>query len=124
MTQTQSTSNEPSCIFCRILRGEIPSTLLRKSERSVIIADISPQAPFHALVLPRRHAADLGAFMKDAAPGEIDDLFAQALTLIEERGFGRKGYRIVINTGEDGGQTVGHLHLHLLAGRNLGWPPG
>lgn len=113
------------CLFCRILRGEIPSTPLWQSEKTLIIADIAPQAPFHALVIPRLHAADIGEFMKEkGGPSELSDLFATALALIEDRRIDRKGYRLVINTGAEGGQTVGHLHLHLLAGRPLGWPPG
>lgn len=113
------------CLFCRILRGEIPATPLWQSEKTLIIADIAPQAPFHALVIPRLHAADIGEFMKEkGGPSELSDLFASALALIEDRRIDRKGYRLVINTGAEGGQTVGHLHLHLLAGRPLGWPPG
>ena len=113
------------CLFCRILRGEIPSTPLWQSEKTLIIADIAPQAPFHALVIPRLHAADIGEFMKEkGGPSELSDLFATALALIEDRRIDRKGYRLVINTGREGGQTVEHLHLHLLAGRPLGWPPG
>ncbi len=113
------------CLFCRILRGEIPATPLWQSEKTLIIADIAPQAPFHALVIPRLHAADIGEFMKEkGGPSELSDLFASALALIEDRRIDRKGYRLVINTGREGGQTVGHLHLHLLAGRPLGWPPG
>ena len=122
------TPNSPppaDCLFCRILRGEIPSTPLWQTEKTLIIADIMPQAPFHALVIPRRHAADIGEFMKDdGASPELSDLFTSALGLIGERRIDRKGYRLVINTGREGGQTVGHLHLHLLAGRPLGWPPG
>ncbi len=113
------------CLFCRILRGEIPSTPLWQSEKTLIIADIAPQAPFHALVIPRLHAADIGEFMKEkGGPSDLSELFASALALIEDRRIDRKGYRLVINTGREGGQTVEHLHLHLLAGRPLGWPPG
>jgi histidine triad (HIT) family protein len=115
----------PGCLFCRILRGEIPATVLGRSERSLIIADIAPQAPLHALVIPARHAADIGEFIEESdADAELADLFALALAFAKEKNIDRTGHRLVINTGSDGGQTVGHLHLHLLAGRPMGWPPG
>ncbi|EQD24766.1 MAG: histidine triad nucleotide-binding protein [Nitrospirae bacterium] len=122
---TSKSAPSSDCLFCRIVRGEIPSTPLGQSDDTLIIQDIAPQAPFHALVIPRRHAADIGEFMKgETAPSELSDLFSTALALVEDRGIDRKGYRLVVNTGRDGGQTVGHLHFHLLAGRPMGWPPG
>ena len=122
---TKTIATDQACLFCRIIRGEIPSTKLAESDHSLIIADIAPQAPFHALVLPKRHAADIGVFMQGpTASMEMAELFDQALSLIKDRQIDQKGYRLVINTGQEGGQTVGHLHLHLLAGRPLGWPPG
>lgn len=116
---------ESSCLFCKIVQGEIPAARIRESEHTLIIADIVPQAPVHFLILPKRHAANLSEFMKgpNAAP-ELDNLFSQALLLVEEKNLSRKGYRLVVNTGEEGGQTVPHLHVHLLAGRLMGWPPG
>ncbi len=119
------TRSDPDCLFCRILQGEIPATVLGRSDRSLVIADIAPQAPLHALVIPRRHAVDIGAFMAGSdAEAELADLIAQALALAKEKKIDRTGYRLAINTGSDGGQTVGHLHIHLLAGRPMGWPPG
>lgn len=119
------TASSADCLFCRILRGEIPATVLGRSDRTLVIADINPQAPLHALVIPRRHAEDIGAFMAGKnAEAEFADLVAQALALAKEKQIDRTGYRLVVNTGSDGGQTVGHLHIHLLAGRPMGWPPG
>jgi histidine triad (HIT) family protein len=113
------------CLFCKIVRGEIPAPRIRESEHSLIIADIAPQAPMHFLALPKRHAENLDAFMKEReGPSELADLFSQTLLLTEEKGLAQKGYRLVINTGEEGGQTVDHLHVHLLSGRQMGWPPG
>jgi len=113
------------CLFCQIVEGAIPAGRLRESRDSLVIADLSPQAPHHYLLIPKRHAADIGQFMKgERAAEELADLLAQGLALAGEKGFAERGYRLVANTGPDGGQTVGHLHIHLLAGREMGWPPG
>jgi histidine triad (HIT) family protein len=122
---TRQPTTDPECLFCRIVNNEIPASRIRESEHSLIIADIAPQAPAHFLVLPKRHAKDLAAFMKgENASSELADLFTQTIHLTEEKGLEPEGYRLVVNTGEDGGQTVAHLHIHLLAGRRMGWPPG
>jgi len=110
------------CIFCRIVAGEIPATILAETEIAVAIADLNAQAPTHALVIPRRHAANLSAFVADAEPSETGGMLELASRIgVAATG---NGYRVVVNEGPDGGQTVHHLHLHVLAGRPLAWPPG
>jgi histidine triad (HIT) family protein len=111
-----------SCLFCRIVAGEIPSTPVYQDELSYAFADISPKAPVHILIIPRQHIAS----MADAGEGEralLGHLHFVAAEIARSHGL-INGYRIVINTGEDGGQSVDHLHLHLLGGRHLTWPPG
>ena len=111
-----------SCLFCKIIEGSIPSKALYQDELCYAFADINPQASTHVLVVPRQHIASL------AETGESDrallgHLVGAAAEIARAKGLS-KGYRVVINTGEDGGQTVEHLHLHLLGGRPLTWPPG
>jgi histidine triad (HIT) family protein len=112
------------CIFCRIARGEIPATIVKRSPVAVAFRDLDPQAPTHVLVIPTTH---LGA-ARDARGGEGERLLGQLLAftteVAAELGLDAGGYRIVTNTGPDGGQSVFHLHLHLLGGRPLAWPPG
>jgi histidine triad (HIT) family protein len=110
------------CIFCKIASGEIPATALHRDERVLAIADVNPQAPVHLLVMPVAHADDIGGFLDAANAADVAHLFAVAAKLGREHG--GEGYRLVINTGDDGGQTVGHLHVHVLAGRHMTWPPG
>lgn len=110
-----------SCLFCRIVAGEIPSPRLGESEHAIAIRDISPQAPFHALVLPRVHVQSL-AQASDAAV--LGDVMTLAARVAREAGLDDGGYRVVFNTGEHGGQTVLHLHAHVLGGRSMAWPPG
>ena len=110
-----------ACLFCKIVAGDIPSPRLAESEHAIAIRDISPQAPFHALVLPKRHVQSL-ALVTDAAL--IGDVMMLAAQVAREAGLDDAGYRVVVNTGDDGGQTVHHLHAHVLGGRGLGWPPG
>jgi histidine triad (HIT) family protein len=111
-----------SCLFCRIIEGSIPSSAVYQDEQCYAFADISPRAPVHVLVTPREHIvslADAGAHH----PALLGHLLWAAAEIARNKGLG-KGYRVVINTGEDGGQTVDHLHVHLLGGRPLTWPPG
>jgi len=110
-----------SCLFCRIASGEIPATLVGQNEHAVAFRDIHPQAPVHLLVIPRRHVASL-AEATDAV--EVGALCLLAAEVARQEGVAETGYRVVMNTGADGGQTVSHLHLHLLAGRRMTWPPG
>ena len=109
------------CIFCKIANGEIPSQFVYSDENVVAFKDLNPQAPVHVLVIPRQHVAS-SAEVND--PSIWSRLMSSAAKIARELGLETDGYRMVINTGEHGGQTVPHLHLHLLAGRNLGWPPG
>lgn len=111
------------CLFCRIARGELPSAQAYADERVIAIEDLHPQAPVHLLVLPRVHFDDIGALADAADAALTRQVFAVASRLGRERG-GPGGYRLVTNTGVDAGQSVGHLHVHVLAGRALGWPPG
>ena len=109
------------CLFCRIVRGEIPARIVHETEHTVAFADINPQAPLHVLVIPREHVASL-AEAKD--PALIGRLALAAAEIARAEGAEAAGYRTVINTNADAGQTVFHLHLHLLAGRRMKWPPG
>lgn len=113
--------NDESCLFCRIVRGEIPATLVASDEHSVAFRDIDPKAPLHVLVIPREHIASLNEATDAATIGRLALLAAK---IAREEGFAERGYRTVINTNADAGQTVFHIHLHLLAGRALSWPPG
>jgi histidine triad (HIT) family protein len=114
-------ASDPHCLFCRIGRGEIPATLVYHAPDVVAIRDISPQAPQHILVLPRAHVASLNDVTDPALVGRLALVAAE---IARREGFADQGYRTVINTRVDGGQTVGHLHLHLLGGRRMLWPPG
>ncbi|MGD0347747.1 MAG: histidine triad nucleotide-binding protein [Terracidiphilus sp.] len=111
-----------SCLFCKIASGEIPSTAVYQDERVYAFADINPKAPVHILIVPREHIGSLA----EAAPEQntlLGHLFWAAAEIARKKGL-NKGYRVVVNTGEEGGQTVDHLHLHLLGGRQMTWPPG
>jgi histidine triad (HIT) family protein len=110
------------CLFCKILAGEIPANRVYEDEYSIAFPDINPQAPTHLLIIPKEHLASQA---KALAEHEqlLGHLLAVAANLARARKLD-KGYRVVINTGEDGGQTVHHLHVHLLGGRPMHWPPG
>jgi histidine triad (HIT) family protein len=110
------------CIFCKIAAGELPAKVLHSDAEIVAFADVHPQAPAHVLVVPRMHWSGLDAVPRD---GEalLGRLLATCRDLAPRLGL-QAGYRVVLNTGADGGQTVGHLHLHLLGGRRMAWPPG
>ena len=109
-----------SCIFCKIVRGEIPATIVAESEAALAFRDLDAKAPVHVLVIPREHVPSL-----DAAddPAMVGDVMMLAARVARQEGLER-GYRVVINTGPDAGQTVQHLHAHVLGGRNMAWPPG
>ncbi len=110
------------CLFCRIVAGEIPGELVHETERTVAFRDVGPQAPTHVLVVPRDHHADLASVV-DADPSLVAEVMSAAVAVARQEGLDG-GYRLVANTGGDGGQTVHHLHVHVLGGRRLGWPPG
>ena len=110
------------CLFCKIARGAIPAALVHDGPEAVAFRDINPQAPTHILVVPRRHVASLHDAAAD--PALLGTLLATAREVAAGAGLGEGGYRVVVNTGPDAGQSVAHLHLHVLGGRSLGWPPG
>ena len=109
------------CLFCRIVRKEIPATIIAETDECVAFRDITPQAPVHILVVPRRHVPTLSHADDPALVGHLALLAAQ---LAKKEGIADSGYRTVINTNSDAGQTVFHIHLHLLGGRPMRWPPG
>jgi histidine triad (HIT) family protein len=109
------------CIFCRIAKGEIPAKRLAEDAELVAFPDIDPQAPVHVLVVTRAHVASLHE-LKDWSL--IGRMHAMAMRVARDQGIADSGFRVLINTGPDGVQTVGHLHLHLLGGRTMMWPPG
>jgi histidine triad (HIT) family protein len=113
----------PDCLFCRIVAGEIPSTKVAEDDAILAIRDINPQAPTHILIMPKTHigsAQDLGK----PDGGLLGSIFAMSADLADREGIVSTGYRVVTNVGHDGGQSVDHLHFHLLGGRRFTWPPG
>ena len=111
------------CLFCRIVAGEIPSALVHNDELVIAIRDIAPRAPTHILLMPRRHIGSAADLTEADAP-LLGRLFAVAAELARTEGIADGGYRLVSNVGRWGGQTVDHLHLHLMGGRSFTWPPG
>ena len=109
------------CIFCKIASGEIPSKKVYEDARTFAFHDLSPQGPVHVLVIPKAHYASVLEMEDDALMGH---LCAVACNIAREYGMDENGFRLVVNTGKDGGQSVSHLHIHLLGGRAFGWPPG
>jgi histidine triad (HIT) family protein len=109
------------CLFCRIVRREIPATLVYEDEHVIAFRDINPQAPTHVVIVPRDHVASLNDASDDA---QIGRLSLAAAKIARDQGIAESGYRTVVNTNGDAGQTVFHIHLHLLGGRRMGWPPG
>ncbi len=112
-----------SCIFCMIASGEIPSTKVYEDDEVFAFRDLHPQAPTHILIIPRKHIATVNDLESDDA-ALIGKLFLVAKQIAGNEGFADQGYRMVMNTNRDAGQTVFHIHLHLLAGRPFHWPPG
>jgi histidine triad (HIT) family protein len=112
-----------TCIFCKIIDGELPAKLVYEDETAVAIEDLNPQAPVHLLVVPRAHIETLGA-AKPEDEALIGHLFHVAAELARQRGIESRGYRTVINNGTGAGQSVFHLHVHVLGGRVFHWPPG
>jgi len=113
----------PDCLFCRIAAGEIPATVVVDGKRTVAFRDLSPQAPTHVLVVPREHYPDVAA-LAAAGGGLLDELVTVAREVAAADGIEADGYRIVFNTGRDAGQSVAHVHAHVLGGRPMAWPPG
>lgn len=114
---------EENCLFCKIIAGEIPGDFVHQDERCVVLRDINPQAPSHVLVIPREHLESLDdASQKDESL--LGHLLRVGARVANDLGHGEDGYRTVINTGAGAGQSVFHLHVHVLAGRPFNWPPG
>ena len=112
-----------SCIFCRIAAGEIPATIVHQDDRVVAFKDTNPQAPMHVLLIPRRHVATLNDLTAED-DGLVGEMIRRGAAIAAEAGYGERGYRTVFNCNADAGQTVFHLHLHVLGGRGFNWPPG
>lgn len=110
------------CLFCKIIAGEIPSVKVYEDDAVLAFRDIDPQAPFHAVIVPKAHIAS-AAEISDANSAVVAKIFEAAAVIAKQQGL-QNGFRIVTNCGQDGGQTVGHLHFHMLGGRLLAWPPG
>lgn len=110
-----------TCLFCRIVRGEIPATVVASTDDAIAFRDIHPEAPVHVLVVPRQHLSSLNDTTDSSLVGRLMALGAE---VARKEGIADTGYRLVINTNEHGGQTVNHLHVHVLGGRAMRWPPG
>lgn len=112
-----------SCIFCKIIKGEIPSQKVYEDDEVFAFKDINPEAPFHILIIPKCHIRNINEINHENSH-IIAHIFEVINKITVEQGIDKNGYRVVSNCGEHGGQTVDHLHFHLLGGRNLAWPPG
>ena len=123
MQSKNNSETRDNCIFCKIIKGEIPSKKIYEDDELLAFHDITPQAPIHFLVIPKRHIPDI----TESKPEDTEllgRLVYKARELAASQGCGEKGFRLVINCKSHGGQTVEHLHLHILGGRQLAWPPG
>lgn len=111
-----------NCIFCKIIENEIPSTKVFENDDILAFRDIEPQAPVHIVIIPKKHYKSVLEVEDNSQI--LSELLTAAKTIAKQEGLDENGFRLVINTGEEGGQTVDHLHLHLLGGRSMQWPPG
>ncbi len=111
------------CIFCKIINGEIPCNKVYEDDKVLAFKDINPEAPIHVLLIPKIHIASIND-LNHQDSHLISHIFLTIQNIAKELGIHESGYRVVTNTGKDGGQTVNHMHFHLLAGRSLNWPPG
>ena len=110
---------DENCIFCKIIKGDIPSNKVYEDDKMLAIHDVAPAAPVHVLLLPKEHTANVTT----ADPAIVAYMLGNVKEIAEKTGIAEKGFRVVMNTGEDGGQTVNHLHIHVIGGKALGWPP-
>jgi histidine triad (HIT) family protein len=115
--------NQPDCLFCKVVNGEIPADIVYEDNSLVAFRDINPQAPTHILLIPRRHIATMNE-LHDSDAGLAGELFVAAARIAADEGLADAGYRVVMNCNEAAGQSVFHIHLHLLGGRQMTWPPG
>jgi len=113
----------PDCLFCRLAAGEIPASIVYQDERVIAFKDITPQAPTHILVIPLRHISTLNDLTAED-DGLVGEMTRRAAAIAKEQGLADRGYRVLFNCNADAGQTVFHIHLHLVGGRRLAWPPG
>ncbi len=116
-------SPDPNCVFCRIIAKKIPSRIIYEDDLVTAFEDVNPQAPVHTLIVPKKHIPDIHS-MTDSDKDLVGHLFLTAKKIAKDKGLDPKGYRMVINNGAGAGQTVFHLHLHILSGRHFSWPPG
>lgn len=116
-------AQDHNCIFCKIIEKKIPAKLVHEDDLAIAFEDINPQAPTHILIVPKKHVPDIHSMTHNERE-MVGHLFFIAQDLADKRGLDRRGYRMVINNGKDAGQTVFHIHLHLLSGRVFAWPPG
>lgn len=114
---------DKDCVFCKILAGDIPADIIYESDAAIAFRDINPQAPTHAVVIPRQHIATINDLTKNDRE-VVGSLYLAAQEIARQEGIAEQGYRVVMNCNEAAGQTVFHIHLHLLGGRSLAWPPG
>lgn len=116
-------SLDSNCLFCKIIEKKISAKIVYDDKLTIAFEDVNPQAPVHILVVPKRHISDIHS-MTEADKDIVGHLFLTARMIAEEKGLNSKGYRLVINNGAGVGQTVFHIHLHILSGRPFSWPPG
>ena len=114
---------DPNCLFCRISRGDVPADIVHEDDLVMAFRDINPKAPTHILLIPRQHMTSAADLAEDDGP-MLGRLFATAAQLARDAGVADRGFRLVTNSGPAAGQSVDHLHFHLLGGRSMSWPPG
>lgn len=111
------------CIFCRVIEGSIPAKIVYQDEHTLAFDDINPQAPVHTLVIPKRHVASVQE-LGESDQALLGRILLTCAKIAKDKGLSDSGFRLLANTGRDGGQTVFHLHFHVMGGRHMGWPPG
>lgn len=114
---------DSDCLFCKIVSGDVPATIVRDRPRTLAFRDINPQAPTHVLVIPKEHHSS-AAELAQTDPGLAAELLLETAAVAADEGIADAGYRVVLNTGSEAGQTVFHVHAHVLGGRRMAWPPG
>ena len=116
-------TTDPECLFCKIVGGQIPATIVHRDDRVTVFRDINPQLPTHVLIVPNEHVANTEA-LEPEHDALVGQLVRTARAVAAQEGLSERGYRLVINTGPDAQNSVPHLHVHLVGGRPMGWPPG